>query len=263
MLSVSYHVRSFHISVLAPGERAMTVEALMISSEKLWKEVELIQDCRKDLVMPFFKKRNAGKILKNYRPVISAFISGHKYLEDKITNMQHQVVVSNPKALAIVSADVQRQKYQGRSMSQGDGAIPHGTGTLWAVIVPAHRRGLLVREATLGQFPDLPGWGTYGTTLQPPSNQDPALPFNGGGHGNAGKKSGDKMCRKRLGRHQGGALQAPQYKCGGGYWIHSKWDADTAGLHFIPVSLIYLVSDPLHQSWPFWTRSRRQGVSVI
>lgn len=35
MLSVSYHVRSFHISILAPGERAMTVEALMISSEKL------------------------------------------------------------------------------------------------------------------------------------------------------------------------------------------------------------------------------------
>ena len=69
--------------------------------------------------MPFFKKRNAGKNPKNYRPVIIAFISGHEHLEDKkMMNMQHQVIVSNTEALAIVSADVQCQTYQGRSMSQ-------------------------------------------------------------------------------------------------------------------------------------------------
>lgn len=57
-----------------------------------------------------------------------------------------------------------------------------------------------MREATLCQFPDLPGWGTYGTTLQPPSNQDPALPFNGGGHEDAGKKRWGQDVQKVAGK---------------------------------------------------------------
>jgi len=88
--------------------RPVTVEALMISSEKLRKDVEVIQDCRKDLVMSFFKKRNEGKKPKNCRPVIISLISGHEHLEDKkMMNMQQQVTLNHPEALAVLSADVQ------------------------------------------------------------------------------------------------------------------------------------------------------------
>lgn len=59
----------------------MAVEVLIIFFDKLWKEAEVTQDYRKDLVMHFFKKGEAGKNPKNYIVVINVFISGHRHLE--------------------------------------------------------------------------------------------------------------------------------------------------------------------------------------
>lgn len=104
--------------------------------------------------------------------------------------------------------------------------IVEQTGILWTMTVSAHRRGLLVQEDTHCHLSDLTGWSTYWTTLQPSSNHL----FQRRQESRGRKKSGGMMCRKWL-----GALQTSQYRCSGGYWIHSKWYTDTVGLHFITV----------------------------
>lgn len=182
MLSVSSCLRSFHISILAPGE---ILDCGGIN-DFLWKIVKRgwsYTKLQKGSCDTFLQEEKCGE--KTQR----TFISVHKHLEDKMMNMWYQVVVSNLEALAVVSADVQCRTYQERSTSQNDWVVTEETCTLWAVTVSAHKRGLLVWEATLCWSPNLQGWGTYWTTLQPPSNQDPALPLDGGRHGDAGKKS--------------------------------------------------------------------------
>lgn len=134
--------------------RPMAVEVLIIFSDKLWKEAEVTQDCRKDLVMHFFKKGNAGKKSKELHSSHYFFISGHRHLEDKkIMNRQHQVIVSHPEALARFSADERCQTEKGMSMKQSDWDALEGSGTLKSMTVSAHRWGLLAWEAALKQFP--------------------------------------------------------------------------------------------------------------
>lgn len=171
--------------------RSMTAEAVMISFEKLWKEFEVIQSCRKDLVMPFLKKRKVWKTPKNYRPVINSFISGHEHLEDKKTmNMWHQDIVSNSEALVMVSADVQCHTYQGSSMSENDWAVTKGTCTLWAVTVSAHKRGLLVCKS---RAPTGPHSSPLPTRILPCLCMEACMERQE-------KKAGDMICRKLLER---------------------------------------------------------------